>query len=242
MGWKWQSPVRRVNALPLLHETMVHPTLPSVELHWRVHWYEGEFAGDALARAERPAPGEPLRMQPMDGLVALMLFYARDGFSGLRFPADVASWWDLRCAGASTSSSVAFVAQRYPALTGPVMVASRLLADLVGLPGEGSRPARFRWRAAEGLASPFVDSGHLQAEANAGLADVLLAPPRGAGDAIRRVLDNAPVSRLGPPTPTRALSVPAGHAVRVTRRWALAFPRAVLRGYVPGPPTIWPAP
>ncbi len=37
-----------------LHETLVHPTLPRVELHWRVHWYERRFAADALVRARGP--------------------------------------------------------------------------------------------------------------------------------------------------------------------------------------------
>ena len=31
------------------------PALPDIELHWRVHWYEGEFGARALARAQ-PGP------------------------------------------------------------------------------------------------------------------------------------------------------------------------------------------
>ena len=101
LGWRWDPGVRRVRGLPALHETLAHPTRPRVELHWRVHWYERRFAAEALERAEQMGSREPLRMQPLDGLIVLMLFYARDGFSGLRFPVDVAAWWDLRCAGSS---------------------------------------------------------------------------------------------------------------------------------------------
>ncbi|MGZ4330333.1 MAG: hypothetical protein ACXVXL_20250 [Solirubrobacteraceae bacterium] len=73
--------------------------MPRVELHWRVHWYEDRFAADALEPAERPVARAPLRMLPADGLATLTLIYARDGLSGLRTPADIAAWWDTRCAG-----------------------------------------------------------------------------------------------------------------------------------------------
>jgi hypothetical protein len=34
------------------------------------------------------------RLEPVEQLAALLLFYARDGFLGLRFVADIAAWWD----------------------------------------------------------------------------------------------------------------------------------------------------
>ncbi len=236
LGWRWDRVVRREGGLPALHETLTHPTLPRVELHWRVHWYERRFAVDALERAEPTASGEPLRMQPLDGLIALMLFYARDGFSGLRFPADVAAWWDLRCGDSPGRWPADVVTERYPALIAPVCVASGLLSALVGLPiRAGESP--FRWRVAEGLASPFLDGGGRQAEANAGLTDLLLAPPRSAGDAMRRVLHNAPSDPFGPAgTMTEARRASAGHLLRVARRWALAFAPAVVRSYAPWRP------
>ena len=109
LGWRWEPHVRRQGGLPMLHETLVHPSFPRVELHWRLHWYERRFAADALARAQSPGGGGPLQMQPLDGLAALMLFYARDGFSGLRFPADAAAWWDRKCAGSEVPSPTEFV-------------------------------------------------------------------------------------------------------------------------------------
>ena len=57
LGWRWETEARRIDGLPVLHETLVHPSLPRVEVHWRVHWYERRFAADALERAESPAPG-----------------------------------------------------------------------------------------------------------------------------------------------------------------------------------------
>ena len=237
LGWRWETAARRVDGLPTLHETLVHSTLPPVELHWRVHWYEQQFAADALVRARSPASGAPLQLEPLDGLIALMLFYARDGFAGLRLPADVAAWWDLRCASTLCPSPASFVAERYPALAAPVSVASSLLRELVGVPADNVHELPFRWRVAAGLASPFLDGGRQQAEANAGLTDLLLAPPRAAGDAMRRVIHNAPAE------PHRASSIggkwsaKTGHLLRVARRWALAFVPAVVRSYVPSRPT-----
>jgi hypothetical protein len=229
-GWRWLSDVRRIDGLPVLHETLVHASFPRLELHWRVHWYERQFAVDVLARAESSAPGEPLRMQPLDGLVTLMLFYARDGFAGLRFPSDAAAWWDLRCAEVDVGSPVTFVRQRYPALLAPVSVASKLLVELVGLPVDAGHEKEWRWRVATGLANPFLEGDREQMRANAGLTDLLLAPRRDAAGAIQRVLRNAP------PRPTYAAAAApapwrpsAGHVIRVAGRWTLALVSVLLR-------------
>jgi hypothetical protein len=235
LGWRWEANVRRMGGLPTLHERLVHPSLPRVELHWRVHWYERRFAADALARAESPADGDPLQMQPLDGLVALMLFYARDGFSGLRFPTDAAAWWDLRYAGSDQPPAIGVVAERYPELAAPLRVASNLLADLVGIPTQDASDLPFRWRIAAELATPFRQGGRQQAEANAGLTDVLLAPPSAAGDALRRVVSNAPTHPQALPAHASASwSALVRHLLRVAGRWSLAFIPAVLRGYARG--------
>jgi hypothetical protein len=235
LGWTWEADVRRLEGLPALHERLVHPSLPRVELHWRVHWYERRFAAGALARAESPADGDPLQMQPLDGLVALMLFYARDGFSGLRFPADAAAWWDLKFSGSDLPPAIDIVTDRYPELAAPVRVASRLLSELVGIPTQQTGGAPFRWRVAGGLATPFMEGGRQQAEANAGLTDLLLAPPGTAREALSRVVHNAPSDPVGvaarAPTSWRVV---LGHLLRVTRRWALSFAPAAMRSRAPG--------
>lgn len=232
LGWRWEAHVRRPGGLPVLHERLVHPSLPRVELHWRVHWYEGRFAADALARAESPADGEPLQMQPLDGLVALMLFYARDGFSGLRFPTDAAAWWDLKCGASDRAAALDDVIERYPELAAPLRVASGLMSELVGIPMEEAGDLPFRWRVAAGLATPFLEGGHQQAEANAGLIDVLLAPSGTAGAALSRVVHNAPGHPGERPAraPTAWRGV-VGHLLRVASRWALAFAPAMMRSH-----------
>ena len=232
LGWRWRPNVSRSGGLPLLHETLVHCSLPRIELHWRVHWYDRRFAADALARAAQPAASAPLEMQPLDGLITLMLFYARDGFTGLRFAADAAAWWDRKCAGSAGPAPGEVVAEHYPELVAPVSVASTLLGQLVGIPSASPRLVPVRWRVAAGLSSPFVDGGRLQAEANAGLIDLLLAPPSAAGDALRRVMRNVPADGSQPAaeaSPRRGAAL--SHALRVARRWALAMGPAIVRGY-----------
>ena len=86
-----------------------------MELHWRVHWYETEFAARALARAQ-PGPDGVRRLQDDDELAALLLYHARDGFAGLRHPIDAAAWWDAH-AGAPAACVLAPVALEHPGLS-----------------------------------------------------------------------------------------------------------------------------
>ncbi len=79
----------REDGLPQLHLALTHERaeLPPVELHWRVHWYERTFARERLLPPTGAPPGD-WRPAPTDELAALLLFYARDGFVGLRLAAD----------------------------------------------------------------------------------------------------------------------------------------------------------
>lgn len=231
MGWRWEQPVSRAARLPVLHETLTRAAFPRVELHWRVHWYEDRFASDALLRADRAVPHGSLRMQPADGLAALILFYARDGFSGLRMAADVAAWWDARCSGEDADRPVVEAVQAYPRLAGPLSVGARLLGSLVGLPAR-ARHESLRWKIAAELAMPFYDAGPSQLGANASLVDLLLAPPKGAAESLRRERQKIPVQMERALTTEDGLSVHLArweHLLRVTRRWGVAIGPAALR-------------
>jgi hypothetical protein len=233
-GWKWLRRSSRASRLPVLHEGLVHPVLPAVDMHWRVHWYEDRFAADALARGESQGSG-PLAMTPADGLAALILFYARDGFSGLRMAADVGAWWDTRCEGADAGAMLADTVARYPALAGPLTVAAQLLGPLVGFPG-APRHLPLRWRAAGELADPLAELGANQKNANVSLVDVLLAPPGGVGDALRRERQKIPEDLERPLTPADGLAVHlerGEHLLRVLRRWGLTGPPAFARAVTP---------
>jgi len=231
MGWTHQAAASRARELPVLHETLVHPSLPRAELHWRVHWYETRFATDALGRADRPAAHEPLIMQPADGLAALMLFYARDGFAGLRMPADAAAWWDARCDGLDADRLVEETAGRYRELAAPLRVGSELLGALVGLPTQ-QRAGSWRQRVAAQLATPFDEVSVAEVRAKVGLVDLLLAPPRGAKASLRRERQKIPVGVERPLTrhdPPSWHLARAEHLLRIARRWAVTVAPAAVR-------------
>lgn len=227
MGWRDFD--RLGCGLPLLHHRMVHSTLPRVELHWRVQWYEAQFAADALASAASPGGGAPLRMQPAEELASLLLFYARDGFSGLRGPADIAAWWGARGRELAGRSPVADIAARYLALTAPLCVGSAVLDALVGVPGASLDTSPLRWRTASALANPFLLGSDSQILATASLIDLALAPHRGAVSARstgsssrRRCAEALPrhgaASRAGSPQS----STPSGSS-DAGRAWAFAL-------------------
>jgi hypothetical protein len=175
--------------LPLLHFALAHENggLPSIELHWRIHWYEGSFARERLLPpGGSPDPG--WHPAPRDQLGALLLYYARDGFLGLRLAADLAAWWD-RFGNEVDEGAIGQVSRDYPAL-GRVLRAAVLAGEqVVGLPARRltgpARPAS-RERLARRLADPFPRVGEKQAYAEMSLIDGLLMPPGNLIPFIRR--------------------------------------------------------
>jgi hypothetical protein len=226
MGWAWERSATGGHDLPALHETLSQPSVPRIELHWRIHWYEARFAVDALLRAARPAARGPLRMQPGDGLASLALFYARDGFTGLRLAADAAAWWDAFGGGADADQLIAEVAQAYPELAAALWTAAGVLGSMVGLPTR-SAPAGLWPR----LATPFYDVSLEQLHAQTSLVNVLLAPPQGRLQALRREVRKVPEGLERPLTVVDPASHHIArwrHVVRVAGRWSLALGAAVL--------------
>ena len=225
MGWTHHPIASRSAPLPVLHETLAHASLPRVELHWRVHWFETRFSADALGRAQRSAPHEPLVMQPADGLAALTLFYARDGFAGLRMPADAAGWWDARCDGLDVDRAVEETACRYPELGAPLRLGTELLGALVGLPTH-LQTGSFRLRVAAELATPFEEETAADARAKVGLVDLLLAPRRGTRASLRRERQKIPTGverRLTRHDERSAHRARWEHQLRMMRRWVMAI-------------------
>ena len=118
----------------MLHLVLAHDAgLPEVELHWRVHWYEGEFgAAGARARAAR-VPTACGACDALDDLAALLLYHARDGLAGLRHPIDVAAWWDAH-GDALGRPLLAPIADEHPALRARPAASAAVLDGLVGVP------------------------------------------------------------------------------------------------------------
>jgi len=213
------------DGLPLLHFVLVHQTgeLPPIELHWRVHWYERKFAPERLL----PPTVHPLgdwRPAPADELAALLLFYARDGFIGLRLATDLSAWWDTYRAGLPPDALQQLL-HAYPALARAVRVAVNVAERTVGLPGSqmirDPSSLDFRERTAVRLANPSPHSSQSQLYADMGLIDGLLMPPGGLGAFVRRQL-------LPPP---EVLQQHARHAARLRARSSVARCAGVLARY-----------
>jgi hypothetical protein len=192
----------------------VQGRLPAVELHWRVHWYEDRFSRRMLNRAGAVDP----RPQPADELAALLLFFARDGFAGLRLAADAAAWWDLHRPAGGDLPLLDPIASEAPELRAALVAAAISLRRLVGVPAASllsQRPATRRVLTATRLANWTVTGDLDQVSANITLVDLLLSPLGSSGRFARRA--------LLPPGPRIATmyGLPAG------TRWRLAFWRLV---------------
>jgi hypothetical protein len=180
------------DGLPLLHFVLVHERgqLPPVELHWRVHWYERNFARERLLP---PTVDQMGRWRPklVDELAALLLFYARDGFIDLRIATDLSAWWDVHGAD-FPSGGLDGLLSDYPALSRVIPAAAEVAQRIVGLPAKrviGDRHGLdLRGRVAVRLADPNPRSSRSQLYADMGLIDGLLAPHGGFGGFVRRQL------------------------------------------------------
>ncbi|HTD09211.1 MAG TPA: nucleotidyltransferase family protein [Solirubrobacteraceae bacterium] len=178
------------DGLPLLHFMLVHERgeLPPVELHWRVHWYERSFARERLL----PPVVDPLggwRPALADELAALLLFYARDGFVGLRLASDLGAWWDVYGAELAPGALDELL-HIYPAFARVIPVAVEVAERIVGLPAAqlvGDRPRLgLRESVAVRLANPNPRFSSPQLYADMGLIDGLLTPRGGFGAFVRR--------------------------------------------------------
>jgi Uncharacterised nucleotidyltransferase len=220
------------SGLPKLHFLLVHEErkLPPVELHWRIHYYERRFARDRLL-PPYPSPPEAQpggwRVAPIDELIALLLFYARDGFIDLRLATDVSAWWD----GFGSEVLPGQLQERldeYPELTRVLSAAVRVAEKIVGLParavqGEGdalSMRSRFAMR----LANPNprrISAAQLYADI--GLLDGLLSPPGGFHAFVRRqlVLPRELLEELDRRSPKRRARSAAGRTIGMVGRFGL---------------------
>jgi Uncharacterised nucleotidyltransferase len=212
--------------LPLLHFVLTHERgeLPPVELHWRVHWYERAFACERLL-APVGDVADDWRPAPADELAALLLFYARDGFVGLRLATDLGAWWDVHGADLPAGALVELLGA-YPALARVIPSAVCAAEKVVGLPAEriigSARKLSLRELVAVRLANPNPRSSQSQLYADMGLVDGLLAPAGGFGAFVRRQLLPAP----------EVLDQQAEHGAKQRARPRLARFLGVLARYV----------
>jgi Uncharacterised nucleotidyltransferase len=220
------------HGLPSLHFALSHERgeLPPVELHWRIHCYEGNFAEERLLAPSGELSGN-WRPAPIDDLAALLLLYARDGFMSLRLAADIGAWWDIY--GSSLEpAALDGLTRDYPALERALLAAVSVAEKTVGLPAElitrRSANINLRGRVATRLADPHPRASEPQIYADMGLIDGLLAPPGGLPAFVRRqvLLPREVLREYAPESARRQVeSSPLGHAMRVLGRYGLAMIR-----------------
>jgi hypothetical protein len=230
-GFSEPTDVRRANGLPDLHLVLDHSGLPEVELHWRVHWDEQAFSADMLARAA-PGPDGLLRAAPADLAASLLLFYARDGFHGLRVAADLAAWWD-RHGHELPATFLEGHAERYPEIAPALSAAARVAERFVGVPATawlGRRAVDGRRVALATRLADWAQHGEKdQLWANISLVGGLLGPRRSAPDFVRRELlsyGEGPAARATHLARRCARYALALWSVRGDRAWA-PLPRGV---------------
>lgn len=181
LGYALEHAAHGGNGRPQLHHRMVDPgrALPPVELHWRVHWYEESFSATMLAESSRGPDGWRCP-RARDELVALLLFYARDGFLGLRLAADLAAWWDLHAAG-HDEPWLEPTLERHPELSRVLLSAAGAAERAVGVSASRLTGQRYavdrRGSLALELANHAQRGDRDRLLANLALVDGLLSPP-----------------------------------------------------------------
>lgn len=224
----------RVDRLPRLHLTFADPDglRPSVELHWRVHWYEESFARGLVRRS---VVENGVRIpSARDEMAAALLFFHRDGFLGLRLAADVAGTWDLR-RDELAPHAVAEVARCHPALAPALAAAAEVASATVGLPGAQlmgtAGGLTRRTRMAVNLANWQLHGDRDQMQADQALIDGLSTPPRGLGGFLVRsfLLEDRHKQASSDPDGRERLRfalLRAGHPFKLVIRLMLALVRA----------------
>jgi hypothetical protein len=211
--------------LPLLHFALTHEKgeLPSIELHWRIHWYERAFARERLLPPVAGAQGD-WRPAPVDELAALLLYYARDGFVGLRLASDLSAWWDVYGDDLEPLGLQPTLCG-YPAL-GRALTAAALVAEkIVGVRADrilgGRSELGIRERAAARLANPHPATSLAQVYADIGLIDGLVMSDGGLSAFVRR--------HVFPPS--EILDQQARHGARDRRRSSFSRGAGILARY-----------
>jgi hypothetical protein len=221
------------SGLPMLHFTLVHERreLPLVELHWRVHWYERDFARERLLPPTCNQQGD-WRPALADELAALLLFYARDGFVDLRLASDLSAWWDNFGADLPPGALDDLLSV-YPALARVIPAAAKAAENTVGLPAAqiiGHTPKLdLRERMAVRLANPNPHASQPQIYADIGLIDGLLMPRGGLRAFIRRqvILPPEVLDELDRRAPKRRARSSLGRGAGMLGRYGLAAARLV---------------
>ncbi len=242
LGYSAPSDHVEDDGLPQLHFALGHEQgqLPAIEIHWRIHWYERDFAGRRLLPPEVDREGA-WRPAPADELAALLLFYARDGFVGLRLATDLGAWWDAHGQELPPLALIETL-RDFPPLRRAVTVAAQVAEATVGVPAApligADLHSGLRGGLARRLADPDPRTTEAQIHAEMGLIDGLLTPAGGFAAFVKRqlLMPQDVLEAQDRRAPKRRLRASLGHSGRVLvrlgvlGRYLLALSRLLRRG------------
>jgi putative nucleotidyltransferase-like protein len=191
-GYAPPDDVPLVDGLPNLHYCFESVTgeAPPVDLHWRVHWFETAFSEGML---QRSALGEDgiRRAAPADEFAALLLFYQRDSFLGLKLAADISAWWD-RYGAELPPRALEPLLCAHPELRDALLASAAVASRLMGVPAPGLLGAPPLHPRRTARAARLIDwrsrDPNAQGIANLGLIDWLLTPKGGQWAFVRRYI------------------------------------------------------
>jgi hypothetical protein len=189
LGYRVWDPTKWRRQLPHYHYGLIppDPTMPKVELHWRIHWYEERFGPDLIERGIRVDDG-PRAPCPVDDLAILLIIYARDGFVGLRLAADIGAWWSAH-GDAFPDHGLERLVVGYPELRRTLLAALDVSGQVVDLPWERLISTRWRLSGRARLVPRLVNwslRGTDEAvSSQIGLVDLLLTPASATGTYLR---------------------------------------------------------
>jgi hypothetical protein len=190
-GWE-PAPAEHGEPVPQLHRVLNHarPEMPTLEVHWRIHWYETRFSSSVVAKS-RLVPRRGRRPTLPDELVALLLFYCRDGFVGLRYAADIAAWWDANRHSLEPNALDPLL-MAHPELVDALLTSLHVAHTVTGVPFKRLTSLPLAGTVRSGMAERLTDwtihESTDQVGANLTLVDWLLCPPGAQRDFIRRTL------------------------------------------------------
>ena len=149
-----------------------------------------------------------------DELASLLLFYAREGFAGLRLLADITGWWDTS-SSALPPQGLGEIAADHPELTPTLRAAAAVCERLGGVPatrlGLPQAPRTRREHLAARMADVASSTDPDQVAADRWLVDALLMPKAGAHRFVKRQLAIRPGASF------------ASHIARLLGRFGVAL-------------------
>ena len=149
--------------------------MPRLEVHWRVHWYGDRFASRLLAGSTPGEHGVRVAHASAD-MAALLLFYAKDGFAGLRLAIDIAALAD-RAEPRITVESLLAHADDDPEIRSALVTALEVARSTVAAELDGPTQVLSTIEARAARLANWSLTGEIdQIRATTRLVDLLLTP------------------------------------------------------------------